>query len=167
MLGQQTSCGGFTEVMALRGKITTNIKDMAGVSSVPMANLTKMCLQNTKRQHLNKGLQGRDSTQRKIQLGKSTAQKKSAVHNQQEKEVEIRNGVQTKIGQSRTVVAPGSLSAYKQMQTQLLEKERRAIQSDLLLRRQLRLFNMASSQVHLGSSQAQSFSQPQRFGHDL
>ncbi|XP_021739406.1 uncharacterized protein LOC110705758 [Chenopodium quinoa] len=44
------------------------------------------------------------------------------------------------------------------MKTQLLEKEWRAKQSDLLLRRQLRPINMASSQ---------SFSQPQRFGHDL
>ncbi|XP_021724379.1 uncharacterized protein LOC110691748 [Chenopodium quinoa] len=116
-------------------------KDTAGVSSVP--------------------------TQRKIQLGKSTAQKKSEVHNQQEKEVEIGNSVQTKTGQSKTVVAPSSLSAYRQMQTQLLEKKRRAKQSDLLLRRKLRPINMASSLVHLGSSQAQSFSQPQRFRHDL
>uniref|UniRef100_A0A803N4N9 Uncharacterized protein n=1 Tax=Chenopodium quinoa TaxID=63459 RepID=A0A803N4N9_CHEQI len=123
------------EVVALRGKITTNIKDTTDVSSVPMANLTKdtACVSSV-------------PTQRKIQLGKSTAQKKSAVHNQQEKEVEIGNGVQTKTSQSKTVVAPGSLSAYRQMQTQLLEKERRAKQR---------------------SSQAQSFSQPQRFRHDL
>uniref|UniRef100_A0A803MDR5 Uncharacterized protein n=1 Tax=Chenopodium quinoa TaxID=63459 RepID=A0A803MDR5_CHEQI len=101
--------------------------------------------------------------------------KKSGIHNQQEKEVGIGNGIQTKTGQSKTVVAPGSLSAYRQMQTQLREKERRAKQSDLLLRRQLRPVNMTSSQPvnmassdwHLGSSQAQSFSQPQRFGHDL
>lgn len=73
------------------------------------------------------------------------------------------------------MVAPGSLSAYRQMQTQLCEKERRAKQSDLLLQRQLRPVNMTSSQPvnmassdwHLGSSQAQSFSQQQRFGHDL
>uniref|UniRef100_A0A803MKL0 Uncharacterized protein n=1 Tax=Chenopodium quinoa TaxID=63459 RepID=A0A803MKL0_CHEQI len=96
-------------VVALRGKITTNTKDTACVSSVLMANEIKMHLQDTERQHSDQGLQGRDSTQRKIQSGKSTAQKKSAIHNQQEKEVGIGNG----------------------------------------------------------SSQAQSFSQPQRFGHDL
>uniref|UniRef100_A0A803M2H0 Uncharacterized protein n=1 Tax=Chenopodium quinoa TaxID=63459 RepID=A0A803M2H0_CHEQI len=70
------------KVVTLRGKITTNIKDTTGVSSIPMANITKMRLQNTEIQHLDQGLQGRDSMQRKIQLGKYTAQKKSAVHNQ-------------------------------------------------------------------------------------
>uniref|UniRef100_A0A803MDX0 Uncharacterized protein n=1 Tax=Chenopodium quinoa TaxID=63459 RepID=A0A803MDX0_CHEQI len=162
-------------VVALRGKITTNTKDTSCVSSVPMANQIKIHLQDTERQHPDQGLQGRDSTQRKIQLGKSTAHKKSGIHNQQEKEVGIGNGIQTKTGQSKTVVAPGSLSAYRQMQTQLREKERRAKQSDLLLPRQLRPVkmtiskpvNMASSDWHSGSSQAQSFSQPQRFGHDL
>ncbi|XP_021764721.1 anthocyanidin 3-O-glucosyltransferase-like, partial [Chenopodium quinoa] len=121
------------KVVALRGKITTNTKDTTCVSSVSIANQIKMHLQDTKRQQLDQGLQGRDSTQRKIQLGKSTTQKKSAVHNQQGKEVEIGNGVQTKTWQSKTVVALGSLSAYRQMQTQLREKERRAKQSDLLL----------------------------------
>lgn len=116
-------------------------------------------------------MEGRDSTQRKNQLGKSTAQK-----SQQEKEVEIGNGVKTKVRQSKAMVAPGSLGAYRQMKTQLKEKEKRSKQSDLLLQqRQLQPVNMtrsqpvnmASSQGLLGSSQAQSFSQPQRLGSHL
>uniref|UniRef100_A0A803KUK4 Uncharacterized protein n=1 Tax=Chenopodium quinoa TaxID=63459 RepID=A0A803KUK4_CHEQI len=44
------------KVVALRGKITPNIKDTTCVSSVPMANRTKMHLQTTERQHLDQGL---------------------------------------------------------------------------------------------------------------
>ncbi|XP_021742897.1 uncharacterized protein LOC110708979 [Chenopodium quinoa] len=154
------------KVVALRGKNPTNIKDTTSVSSVPMANLVKMRHQNNEKQQVGQGLQGRDSTQRKIQLGKSTAQKNLSSYSQQEKGVEIGNGVQAKIAQSKAMVAPGSLSAFRQMKTQLIEKEKRGKQT-YLLQRQLQPVNRASSQVLLGGSQAHSFSQPQRIEPDL
>ncbi|XP_021747392.1 uncharacterized protein LOC110713237 isoform X2 [Chenopodium quinoa] len=79
--------------------IPTNIKDMTSVSSVPMANLVKMRHQNIEKKQVGQGLQGTDSTQRKIQLGKFNARKNLSSHSQQEKEVELGKGVQAKIAQ--------------------------------------------------------------------
>ena len=155
----------LSQVVALRGKIPANIKDTTSVSSVPMANLVKMRDQNTKKQQVGQGLQGTDSTQRKIQVGKSNAQKNLSSHSQLEKEVELGKGVQSKIAQSKAMVAPGSLSAFRQMKTQLIEKEKRAKQTDLL--QQLQPVYRASSQVLLRGSQAHSLSQPQRIVPDL
>ncbi|KNA19251.1 hypothetical protein SOVF_063250 [Spinacia oleracea] len=109
------------KVLALRGKIPTNIKDPTDVSSVPMANLTIQQQIGTRLdQHQDKVPQQSKrnvgssiSENSQVRLGKSIAQKKLSYHSQQEKEVEIGNGVQTKIGQSKAMVAPGSLNAFR------------------------------------------------------
>ncbi|KNA08661.1 hypothetical protein SOVF_160630, partial [Spinacia oleracea] len=102
-----------------------------------------------------------------VRLVKSAAQNK-LLQSQPEKEDEL--GVQSKKGQSKTMVAPGSLSAYMQMKATLRGKELRAKQSDVLLREhvgKLKTIHTSENQVASSTVIVGSCSRTQPLGHGL
>ncbi|XP_056683804.1 uncharacterized protein [Spinacia oleracea] len=102
-----------------------------------------------------------------VRLVKSAAQNK-LLQSQPEKEDEL--GVQSKKGQSKTMVAPGSLSAYMQMKATLRGKELRAKKSDVLLREhvgKLKTIHTYENQVASSTVIVGSCSRTQPLGHGL
>ncbi|KAL2894049.1 GPI transamidase component PIG-T [Bienertia sinuspersici] len=109
----------------VRGTSPTKMKEMSDVSSMPMATLLKMRHSNTKSQAIQERVQTQSrhcaSINSEKRLGQPNAQKILAFESHQEKDIE--HTFQIKKGQSKAMVAPGSLSAYFRMKAMSKEKE--------------------------------------------
>lgn len=156
------------------------MKEKTNVSSMSMAAQTKMRYPNTQKEHLEKGMQRRVLTQSQQQhnvglsvvvnseerVSKSSAHKQLALQIQHQKEVE--RGHKTKMGHSKAMVAPGSLSDYIKMKTHLKGKEVREKQNEVFLRKDNTQSNVLKDlKYQMVGSQLERFSEANHFQHVL
>lgn len=98
-------------------------------------------------------------------VSKSSAQK-PAFQSQQDKEVE--RGHKTKMGQTKTMVAPGSLSDYIKMKAMLKEKEVRKKQNEVFMQQTNTQPNVLQVLKHqIAGSQMERFCAANSFLYDL